>query len=152
MWSFPIWLAIQSGVAPSFLGTSALAPAANSISRTVRCPFCAEIKSGVARSYERMETIFNLFIFRHMTWWRGSLFTQRQSLELYLHERIDVGTSIEQLLDDIRVPALTRDEQRRPPVHWRTIDRCAGLQQNFGDVEKAALCSEEKCSRAGLLE
>lgn len=45
-------LTIQSGVAPSLLGTSAFAPAANNMTKTVRWPFCALIKSGVARSYE----------------------------------------------------------------------------------------------------
>lgn len=79
-------LTIQSGVAPSFLGTSAFAPAPNNMSNTLRCPFCALMKSGVARSYE-MKVIFKIVETRDAS------LTSNQ-FELHLHESVYIGTSI----------------------------------------------------------
>lgn len=50
MWSWPIWLAIHNGLAPSIRHTFGSPPSANSVSKTARCPFCDAMKIGVALS------------------------------------------------------------------------------------------------------
>lgn len=71
---------------------------------------------------------------------------EAEPLECYLHERVHVGTGIQEFLDDIGMSALARDKQRRSAIDRRAVNGRARLEQHLCDVEVAALrCEKQRC-------